>query len=94
MNTQLDSTFAVKSVALKDEFQKQVRRDLIEFAAQTLTYANSRTDERLSELARQFYAARLQDRKRTAEGFQYIQTNIENGLVTLAARTDEMIEPK
>lgn len=91
MDTRWDSTFAAKSVELKDEFQKQVRRDLMEFAAQTLAYANNRTDERLTELARVIHEARVQDRQRTAEGLQYLESNIENGLVTLAARANELI---
>lgn len=91
VDTRWDSTFATKSIELKDEFQKQVRRDLMEFAAQTLTYANNRTDERLAELARVIHEARVQDRRRTAEGFKHLESNIENGLVTLAARTNELV---
>ncbi len=90
MDTRWDSAFAARSVALKDEFQQQVRRDLMEFAARTLTYANNQTDQRLAELAQQFYTARLQDRQRTAEGFQHVGS----GLVTLAARTDELRSPQ
>jgi len=86
---------------LKDEFQQQVRRDLMEFAAQTLTYANNQTNQRLDELARQIYAARVQDRQRAAEAFQYLKSNMlldrsqfENGLVTLASRTNELPSPQ
>lgn len=91
MDTRWDSAFAARSAELKDEFQQQVRRDLMEFAAQTLTYANNRTDERLAELARVIHEARVQDRQRTAEGFKYLESNLENGLVTLAARTNEIV---
>lgn len=91
MGTRWDSTFAAKSVELKDEFQRQVRRDLMEFAAQTLTYASNQTNQRLDELARQFYAARVQDRKRTAEGLQYLESKFGSGLVTLAAQTNELL---
>jgi hypothetical protein len=91
MDTRWDSTFAARSAELKDEFQKQVRRDLMEFAGQTLAYANNRTDERLAELARVIHEARVQDRQRTAEGFKHLESNIEKGLVTLAARTNEIV---
>ncbi len=92
MDTRWDSTFATKSIELKDEFQQQVRRDLMEFAAQTLTYANNRTDERLAELVRVIHEARLRDRQRTAEGFQYLESNIESGMVALAAQATEMMD--
>ena len=101
MDTRWESAFAAKSVALKDEFQQQVRRDLMEFAAQTLAYAGSQTDQRLAELVQQIYAARVQDRQRAAEAFEYLKSNMlldrsqfENGLVTLAARTNELLSPQ
>ncbi|MHC4166927.1 MAG: hypothetical protein ACYSWQ_08220 [Planctomycetota bacterium] len=101
MDTRWDSTFAAKSVELKDEFQQQVRRDLMEFAARTLEYAGNQTNQRLDELARQFYAARVQDRQRAAEAFAYLNSNmlleksqLENVLVALAARTSELPSPQ
>ena len=101
MDTRWDSAFAAKSVELKDEFQQQVRRDLMEFATQTLAYAGSQTDQRLAELIEQIYAARVQDRKRVAEALQYLESNrlldksqFGNGLVTLAARTNELLNPE
>ena len=101
MDTRWESAFATRSVELKDEFQQQVRRDLMEFAAQTLTYANNQTNQRLDELARQIYAARVQDRQRAAEAFQYLESNrlldrrqLGSGLVTLASRTNELPSPQ
>ncbi|MBL7189622.1 MAG: hypothetical protein ISS70_25110 [Phycisphaerae bacterium] len=91
MDGRWESAFAAKSAELKDEFQQQVRRDLMEFAARTLTYANNQTDQRLAEFARLIHAARVKDRQRTAEGLQYLESNIGSGLVTLAARTDELM---
>ena len=90
MDARWDSAFAAKSAELKDEFQQKIRRDLMKFAEQTLTYADDRMDRRLAELARQFYAARIQDRQRTAEGFE----QVGSGLVTLAARTNELLSTK
>ena len=101
MDTRWDSTFAAKSVELKDEFQRQVRRDLMEFAGQTLTYTSNQTNQRLDELARQIYAARVQDRQRVAEALQYLESNrlqdrsqFGEGLVTLASRTNELLSPQ
>jgi len=98
LDTRWDSAFAARSVELKDEFQQQVRRDLMEFAAQTLAYTGSQTDQRLAELVEQIHAARVQDRRRVAEALQYLESNrlqdktqFGNGLVTLAARTDELL---
>jgi hypothetical protein len=101
MDSRWDSEFAAKSVALKEEFQQQVRRDLMEFAAQTLAYAGNQTDQRLAELVEKIHAARLQDRQRVAEALQYLESNrlqdksqFGKGLVTLAARTNELLSPQ
>jgi len=101
MDTRWNSAFADRSAELKDEFQQQVRRDLMEFAAQTLAYAGSQTNQRLDELARQIYAARVQDRQRVAEALQYLESNrlqdrsqFGEGLVTLASRTNELLSPQ
>jgi len=101
MDTRWDSAFAARSVELKDEFQHQVRRDLMEFATQTLAYAGRQTDQAIDELARKIYAALVQDRQRVAEALQYVESNrlqdrsqFGNGLVTLAARTNELLSPE
>ncbi len=101
VDTRWESAFAAKTAELKDEFQQQVRRDLMEFAAQTLAYTGSQTDQRLAELVEQIYAARLQDRRRVAEALQYLESNrlqdksrLGKGLVTLAARTNELLSPE
>jgi hypothetical protein len=101
MDTRWDSAFAARSVELKDEFQQQVRRDLMEFATQTLAYTGNQTDQRLAELIQQIDAARLRDRRRVEAAFQYIESNrlqdksrFGKGLVTLAARTNELPSPE
>ena len=101
MDTRWNSAFAARSVELKDEFQQQVRRDLMEFAAQTLAYAGRQTDQAMDELARKIYAARIQDRQRVAEALQYVESNrlqdrsqFGEGLVTLASRTNELLSPQ
>jgi len=91
MDDHWQSTLAASNAKVKDELARQVRRDLTEFAAQTLTASGTRTDQRLMELIRLIEAARVQDRRRMASAFDYIESRFGNGLVTLAARTDELL---
>jgi hypothetical protein len=84
------STLAASHAQVKDELARQVRRDLAEFAAQTLAASGTRTEQRLMELIQLIEAARVQDRRRMAAAFDYIESRFGNGLVTLAARTDEL----
>ncbi len=94
MDTRWDSALAARNAELRDELQQQVGRDLMAVAEQTLAYASDRMDQRLAEFARLIHAARVQDRQRTAEGLQYLESNIGNGLVTLAAQTNELLRPQ
>jgi len=86
------STLAASHAQVKDELARQVRRDLTEFAAQTLAASGTRTEQRLMELIQLIEAARVQDRQRMASAFDYIESRFGNGLVTLAARTDELLD--
>jgi len=90
MDDRWQSTLAVSNTKVKDELARQVRRDLAEFATQTLAASGTRTDQRLNELIRLIEAARIQDRQRMASAFDYIESRFGNSLVTLAARTDEL----
>ena len=90
MDDRLQSTLAASHAQIKDELARQVRRDLTEFAAQTLAASGTRTEQRLMELIQLIEAARVQDRRRMAAAFDYIESRFGNGLVTLAARTDEL----
>ena len=90
MDDRWQSTLAASNAKIKDELARQVRRDLTEFAAQTLAASGTRTDQRLNELIQLIEAARIQDRRRMAAAFEYIESRFGNGLVTLAARTDEL----
>jgi len=67
---------------------------LTEFAARTLAASGTRTDQRLMELIELIDAVRLQDRQRMAAAFDYIESRFGGGLVTLAARTDELLGAK
>ena len=88
MNEQWQSAFTANCAQLKDELHQQVRRDLTEFAVQTL----AATNQNLMELTRLIEAARRMDSERTERAFQQIglnQTKLEKGLLVLATRTNE-----
>jgi hypothetical protein len=91
MDDHFQSKLAASNTQVKDELSRQVRRDLAEFAAQTLAASGTRTDQRLMELIQLIEAARVQDRRRMAEAFDYIESRFGDGLVTLAARTNELL---
>ena len=91
MDDQWQSTLAASHAQIKDELARQVRRDLAEFATQTLAASGTQTDRRLRELIQLIEAARVQDRQRMATAFDYIESRFGNGLVTLAARTDDLL---
>jgi len=84
------SVFEADCAQLKDELQQQVRRDLMQFAAQTLAASGTQTDQRLRELIQLIEAARMQDRLRTEQALEHIESQFGSRLVTLAARTNEL----
>ncbi|MGD8500605.1 MAG: hypothetical protein PVJ86_08145 [Phycisphaerales bacterium] len=101
MDDRWQAAFAANCAQLKDELAQQVRRDLTEFAAQTLVASGTLTNQRLMELVQLIEAARVQDRRRVEEALEQIELNrlrdksrFGNGLVTLAARTSELLRPK
>jgi hypothetical protein len=97
MNNRWQTTFTANCVQLKDELQQQVRRDLTEFAAQTLAASNTLTEQRLMKLVELIETARARDRQQIAaalEKIEYDKHLLGNGLVALAARTSELRETK
>lgn len=93
MDRRWQSAFATGCVQLKDELHQQVRRDLTEFAVQTLAASNSLTEQRLIQLIELIEAARMQDRRQVAaalEKIEYDKKLLGNGLVALAAQTSEL----
>ena len=97
MNEHWQSAFAANSAQLKDELQHQVRRDLMEFATQTLAASGTMTNQRLIELARLIEAARIKDRQRIETAFQQIelnQTQLGKSLLAIASRTNEALDIK
>ncbi len=97
MNERWQSAFAANCAQLKDELQQQVRRDLMEFATQTLAASGTLTNQRLMELAELIEAARIKDRQRIETAFEQIefnQTRLGKSLVAIASRTNEMRDIK
>jgi hypothetical protein len=97
MNERWQSAFAANCAQLKDELQQQVRRDLMEFATQTLAASGTLTNQRLIELARLIEAARIKDRERIETAFKQIefnQTQLGKSLVAIASRTNEVLDIK
>jgi hypothetical protein len=96
VNQQWESILEARHTQLRQEVYRQVRRDLTEFAAQTLTASKDLTNQRLVELIRLIEAARIQDRQRIAAALEQIELNrlqdktqFRNGLQTLVARAIE-----
>ena len=97
LNEQWQSAFAANSIQLKEELQQQVRRDLTEFAAQTLAASGALTNQRLMELIRLIEAARIRERQQVAAALGQIEKDkirLENGLLAIAAQTNELISTK
>lgn len=97
MNERRQSAFAANCAQLKDELQQQVRRDLTEFATQTLAASGTLTNQRLMELARLIEAARIKDRQRIEKAFEQIersQTQLGKSLVAIASRTNKLMDTK
>ena len=97
MNDRWQSAFAANCAQFKDELQRQVRRDLTEFAAQTLAASGTLTNQRLMELIRLIEAARRRERWQVAAALEQIEQDkirLENSLVSLAAQTNELLGTK
>ncbi len=88
------SVFAASCAQLKDELARQVRYDLTQFAAQSLTASGVQTQRQLRELIQLIEAARIQDRRNVEAALEHIESQFGNGLVTLAAHTNELQRPE
>ena len=91
MDDRWQSTLAASNTKVKDELARQVRSNLELFADRTLTTVGNLTEQRLMEFARVIEAARIKERQRVAAAFDYMGTRFGDGLVTLAARTDNLL---
>lgn len=97
MNNRWQSAFAANCAQLKDELQRQVRRDLTEFAAQTLAASGTLTNQRLMELVQLIEATRRRERQQIEAAFEQIEQEkilLRNGLLAVAAQTNELLGTK
>jgi aminopeptidase N len=90
MDNRLQLALAAERDTLKQELRQQVAHDLDVFAEKTLTAVGNMTDQRFMEFARMVEAARIKDRQRVAAAFEYMGSRFGNGLVTLAAHTNDL----
>jgi hypothetical protein len=82
---------------MKSELAQQMSRDISEIAEQTLAASETMTERRLNELIQIIEAARAKDRQWIAAAIEQMEldrrrdnTRIGNGLVALAARTNDL----
>jgi len=97
MNDRWQSAFAAGCAQLKEELHQQVRRDLTEFAAQTLAASGTLTNQRLMELIQLIETARRRERQQIEAAFEQIEqekTLLRNGLLAVAAQTNELLGTK
>ncbi len=97
MNDRWQSAFAVSSARLKEDLHQQVRRDLTEFAAQTLAASGTLTNQRLMELIQLIETARRRERQQVAAALEQIEQEkiqFRNGLLAVAAQTNELLSTK
>lgn len=90
MDSRWQSAFEANRTQVKDELQQQVRRDLMQFASQTLAASGTQTQQQLRELIQLIEAARMQDRLRTEQALEHIESQFGSRLLTLAERTNEL----
>lgn len=96
------ASLASSYAQLRDELSAEYRRDLSEYAIQTLAVSGAMTNQRLEELIQAIDAAQRQDRRWVTTALELIESNrirdktqLSNGLETLAVRTaDELTRTK
>jgi hypothetical protein len=97
MNNRWQSAFAAGCAQIKEELQRQVRRDLTEFAVQTLAASGTLTNQRLMELIQLIEATRRRERQQIEAAFEQIEQEkiqLRNGLLAVAAQTNELLSTK
>jgi hypothetical protein len=101
MNQRWQRAFTANCIKFKDELQRQVRRDLTDFAAQTLAASSTLTEQRLIKLVNLIEAARERDRQQVAAALEEIEfsrlqdkSQLGSGLVALAVQTSELFDKR
>ena len=90
-DNRLQSALSAQRDTLKQELARQVHRDLETFAGRTLTTVGNLMDQRFFNFARMVEEARIKDRQHVAAAIDYMGSRFGDGLVTLAARTDNLL---
>ena len=93
MEDRLQVALAGDRETLKQELHQQVGRDMQGYAEQTLTAVGNLIDQRFMEFARMVEAARVRERQRVAAAFDYMGSRFGDGLLPLAAHTNELQRP-
>lgn len=89
-NNRLRLALSAERNILKQELAQQVRRDMETYAEQTLTTVGNLMDQRLMNFARMIEAARIKERQRVAEAFDYMGSRFGDSLVTLAGQRNNL----
>jgi len=92
IDNHLQLALATESNKLKEDLARQVHRDMDTYVEQTLTVVGNLMDQRLMNFARMIEAARIKDRQHVAAAFDYMGSRFGDGLVTLATRTDNLLD--
>ena len=86
-------------IRLKDELSEQYRRDLNQYALQTLVASGAATNGLLEELIQAINAANMEDRRWVRAALRQIESNrlqdkmqLANGLQALAVQTDDELK--
>ncbi|MCJ7777594.1 MAG: hypothetical protein MUP16_04700 [Sedimentisphaerales bacterium] len=84
---------------LKDEISRQYRRDMTDFAIQTLATTNAVTNQRLENLIKAINNTHMEDRRSVATAIEQIELNrrldktqLATGLETLALQTENQLQ--
>ena len=99
LNRQWQLALASTYIQLKDELTQQYRRDLSNFAIQTLAASSAVTNQRLEELIDSINTAQAQHRRWVTSAFEQIESNrlqdrtqLAAGLETLALLTEDELQ--
>jgi hypothetical protein len=90
-DNRLQLALAAERDMLKQELARQVRRDMEKYVERTLTTVDNLMDQRFMSFARMVEEARIKDRQHVAAAFDYMGSRFGDGLVTLATRTDDLL---
>jgi hypothetical protein len=92
IDNHLQLALATESNKLKEDLARQVRRDMDTYVEQALTVVGNLMDQRFMNFARMIEAARIKERQRVAAAFDYMGSRFGDSMVTLAARTDDLLD--